>query len=424
MDDNNYNFDEGEESTKRSYKLVKLRNAVAFGLVVCFILGLALFILTSEGYIRLGRESAAGAYEPGSYDERFEELYDLLDRQYMGELDEQALTLAALKAYVNALGDPYTEYMEKPQAEDFIDGSYGEKVGIGVRVFESADPAGIYIRTVFAGTPAEKAGLLPDDVIVEVDGKAVTNANYAESVDAVSGEEGTVVNLTVKRGEETKKFSVTRGSYTVSPIEYRLIAGEDGIAYIRIDGVSSNSAAELKAAVEDLKKQGAKAYVFDVRDDGGGYLNEVSSMLDMLLPEGPIVRYSHKGEDEMRVNSSDAEMIVEAPMAVLINENTASAAELFAAALKDYKLAVLVGETTFGKGVIQTLYELKNGDFIKITTGEYYPPFSDNFHGVGVKPDVTVSLPDGKYYFQLSEKDDVQLQAAISELKKSLSAAE
>lgn len=420
MDNNN--FDLQEQPTEKQARLVKLKSVVAFGLVICFVFGLVLFILSSNGYIRLGRANSTPQSAIADTNNRFTEVWALLEGQYIGKLDTEVMTAEALKAYVHALGDPYTEYMEKPKAEGFINGDYGKKSGIGVKIFESTQPEGIYIKYVFPSSPAEKAGLLSNDIITAVNGTVVTHENYGTAIDMIAGEAGTTVSLTVQRGDEVKDFAVVRGSYTVSPIEYRLLEGENGIAYIRIDGVSSNSASLLKTAIETLKKQGAAAYIFDVRDDGGGYLNEVTSMLDMLLPEGPIVRYTHKGEAQERVNNSDAAVIVEAPMAVLINGNTASAAELFAAALSDYKLATLVGEKTFGKGVIQTLYPLKNGDYLKITTGEYFPPFSDNFHGVGVKPDISVSLPDGKYYHQLSEKNDTQLQAAINALEEKLSA--
>ncbi len=423
-DNNNINIEEteqGSEKEERSFRLIRLRNAVAFGLVCCFAFGLVLFILTSEGYIRLGRESSGVTDAPASaVDERFSEVYDLLEKQYVGDLDEESQLTEALKAYVKALGDPYTEYLEMSEAEEFIDGSYGQKYGIGVRVFESTDPPGIYVKYAYPGAPAEKAGILSGDVIVSVDGVSVTHENYEKSVDAVAGEEGTTVKLSVKRGEETKEFSVVRGSFNASPIEYRLLNCEGDIAYLRIDGVSSNSSAEFKAALEALKALGAKAYVFDVRDDGGGYLDEVTSMLDLLLPEGPIVHYTHKGEEDERVVMSDADVLIDAPMAVLINKNTASAAELFAAALRDYKLAVLVGKTTYGKGVIQTLYELKNGDVLKITTGRYDPPYGENYQGVGVNPDVEVSLPSGESFYLLKESEDTQLQAAISELQNKL----
>lgn len=416
MDSNEYNNE--TRPNESGCKKISLSGAITAVLAVLLAVAIAFFALTKTGYIRLGTDKAVTDGDTAAA--RLEEVYRLLKSQYMGELDDEAMLTEALKAYVEAVGDPYTQYMEKVEADSFIDGQYGNQSGIGVRVFRSED--GIYVKYVFPDSPAYKAGILQDDIIIAVGNTVITADNYGDAVNMIAGEAGTAVTLTVKRGEETKLITAVRGSYTISPIEYKLLAGtERRIAYIRIDGVASDSAQALRTAIEALKAQNAEAYIFDVRDDGGGYLSEVVSMLDMLLPEGPIVRYTHTGEEKERVDASDAEVIVEAPMAVLINGYTASAAELFAAALSDYKVATLVGETTFGKGVIQTIYKLENGDSVKITTGKYSPPYSENFHGVGVKPDVEVSLPEGTSYNGYADKDDVQLQAAIALLEDELS---
>ena len=408
-----YNNDTDTQKSETGFweKRVSVKSVTAFALAALCLVG----ALTSALIIRVRTQKSGH----DGLDNRLAEVDSLLDSFYYEDsMDTEKMEDEAIAAYVYGIGDPYTEYMKQSRADDFINGMYGNKSGIGIIVFLSENPEGIYIKHVFDGSPAEKAGLEANDIIVAVNGSAVTEEKYQDSVDMIAGDENTVVNLTVLREGDTKNFAVTRGKYVVNPIQYRMLENTDGIAYIRIDGVSTDSANQLEKAVTALKERGAKAYVFDVRNDGGGYLDEVTDMLDMLLPEGPIVRCTHKGEEES-VTMSDADMIVQAPMAVLINEYTASAAELFAAALKDYKLAVLVGNTTFGKGVVQTMYRLQNGDSIKITTGKYFPPYSDNFHGVGVKPDIEVLLPDGKSCFQLSDSEDTQLQAAIDALLKS-----
>lgn len=418
MDSNEYNNE--TRPNESGCKKISLSGAITAVLAVLLAVAIALFALTKAGYIRLGAEQASTDGDTAAA--RLEEVYRLLKSQYMGELDDEAMITEALKAYVEAVGDPYTQYMEKVEADTFIDGQYGNQSGIGVRVFRSDDPVGIYVKYVFPNSPANEAGILQDDIIIAVGNTVITADNYSDTVNMIAGEAGTSVTLTIKRGEETKLITAVRGSFTVSPIEYKLLTDtERKIAYIRIDGVASDSAEALREAIEELKAQNAEAYIFDVRDDGGGYLSEVVSMLDMLLPEGPIVRYTHTGEEKERVDVSDAEVIVEAPMAVLINGYTASAAELFAAALSDYKIATLVGEITYGKGVIQTIYKLENGDSVKITTGKYSPPYSDNFHGVGVKPDVEVSLPEGTSYNGYADKDDAQLMAAVALLEEALS---
>ncbi len=400
-----------EEKKPREPKKVKLSSVIIVCLVVCYLLSLAGVFCVRAGYLRIGKEKA-----PDGVDyTRLLEIHALLEHYYVGELDEETMLNNALAVYTASVGDPYTQYMPKTEAEGYINGAYQSQTGIGVRASYSDAPVGIYISYVFPGAPAEKAGLKKGDVITSVDGKTVTEENYIEIVDTIAGKEGTIVTLKLIRNGKETTVSVTRGNFTVESVEYFMLETAEDIGYIRIDGVASNTADEFKSAVLTLKERGAKKYVFDVRDDGGGYLNVITSILDMLLPEGPIVRWK-TADGKENANNSDAKQIVNAPFAVLINGHTASAAELFAAALRDYKLAVLVGEKTYGKGVMQTLFPLKNGDTIKITTAYYYPPYGDNYNGIGVAPDVEVALPKGEEYFTVSEEEDTQLQAAIKAL--------
>ncbi len=346
---------------------------------------------------------------------RFEEVYGLVKDEYIGDIDREEMVLNALRGYAAGVGDIYTAYMTAEELAGFVDGDYGDKAGVGIRVYMDEESEGINVFYVFPDAPADKAGMKPGDVIVKVDDLEVTFENYQTSVDMVAGKVGTTVTLTVDRDGELIVMPIVRGNFTVSSVEYRMIEGN--IGYVRIDGLASDTAKAFKSAVEDLDQKGAESYVFDVREDSGGYLSSIVEVLDMLLPEGPIVRWE-LNDGTVKQEDSDKEQLIKAPFAVLINGNTASAAELFAAALKDYDLAVLVGETTYGKGVMQTLYTLKNGDCLKVTTSKYLPPFSENYNGVGVVPDIEVSLPDDKLYFMVSEEEDVQLQAAIKALNE------
>lgn len=346
----------------------------------------------------------------------FNELYKLIETRYAGEFDPDEAMQAALEQYVASLKDPYSVYMTNDQADSFIDGDFGKKVGIGVRIYRMSDMAGMYVYQVLEGSPAKKHGVMVGDIIIGVDGTEVTDENYNAMVDSVSGEEGTTVNLKVLRGEKTLELPVVRGSFIASSIDYKMLESAENVGYVRILSLASDTADSFRDAVKALEKQGAESYIFDVRNNSGGYLSSIIDVLDMLLPKGPIVRYNDACGKET-ADYSDAATIIKAPMAVLINGASASAAELFSAALKDYKLAVLVGETTFGKGVMQTLFTLPNGDTLKLTTSTYSPPFSENYNGIGVIPDIEVSLPEDKQYYMLSEKEDSQLQAAISALE-------
>ena len=346
----------------------------------------------------------------------FNELYNVINTRYMGEFDPDEAMEAALKQYVESLNDPFSVYMTNEQADGFIDGAFGEKVGIGVRIYRYTDPVGMYVYQVIGGSPAEEYGVLEGDIVIGVDGTEVTEENYNALVDSVSGEEGTTVTITVLREGNPVDIPVVRGNFVASSVEYKMLNSAENIGYIRILSLASDTASSFKNAVTMLQKMGAKKYIFDVRNNSGGYLSSIIEVLDMLLPEGPIVRYNDANGNETSDNS-DASTIISAPMAVLMNGRTASAAELFSSALKDYELAVLVGETTFGKGVMQTLFTLPNGDTLKLTTSTYSPPFSENYNLVGVKPHIEVSLPEDKEYYMLSEKEDTQLQAAITALE-------
>ncbi len=403
----NHVFAEAERQPKR----VKLSSVLIVALALIYILSMVSLVLVKTGYLRIGKDKPEGV----DYT-RLQEVHALLEKYYVGELDEETMLLNALAVYAASTGDPYTQYLPKEYADSYIDGEYTEQKGIGVRVTYSDDPVGIYISYVFPDSPADKAGLKKSDVIVSIKGIAVTEENYSEIIDTIPGEEGTSLELEVLRNGIKRKITAVRGSFTVESVEYTMLETAPDIGYIRIDGVATNTADEFKNAIKKLEGLEAKKFIFDVRDDGGGYLNVITDILDMLLPEGPIVRWTTpEGKEES--NQSDAKQIIKAPFAVLVNGNTASAAELFAAALRDYKLATLVGETTYGKGVMQTLFPLKNGDTLKITTAYYYPPFGDNYNGVGLKPDVEVSLPENEVYFTVTEEEDTQLQAAIKALK-------
>ncbi len=427
MNENNNGF-EYEQNTQptsvKEEKTIAYKRHLATCVMVSLAVAVVIFLLSGVYFGNVYREkynkdlatnATGSAVFTAEELKIFDEAYELISKQYVDEFNKEDLVLNAFRGFVAGAGDVYTAYMTAEELGGFVDGDYGDKAGVGIRVYMTAEDEGIRIFYVFEDAPAGKAGVKAGDTIIAVDGTKVSYDNYNEVIDMVTGEIGTDVVLTVKRGSETIDFTVTRGKFTVSSVEYRML--DNNIGYVRIDGLASDTAKAFKNAMNDLMKQGAEKYVFDVREDSGGYLSSITSVLDMLLPEGPIARYKY-ADGSMEQDNSDKDVIVSAPFAVLINENTASAAELFAAALKDYKLATLVGNTTFGKGVMQTLLPLSNGDGVKVTTAYYYPPFSDNYNGVGVKPDIEVSLPDGKAYFMFSEEEDTQLQAAIKALNE------
>lgn len=349
---------------------------------------------------------------------KLSQVQSLFEREYVGEVNKTAVLDALLKSYVRAAGDKYSEYYTAEEYEALQSVQRGEAVGIGVIVTE--DETGIRVQWVSEGSPAEKAGVQMGDLIVAVDGKGKETDSYETMVDAVRGEIGSEVVLDIRRpaegGEEPVVLKVTRAEYTSSSVTYRLL--QDGkTGYIRILTFDGTTAKQFLSAVELLQKQGADRMVFDLRGNGGGLLTSVVEILDALLPEGTIVTTRDAAGEEKVYSSDEKELCF--PMAVLCNGSTASAAELFTAALRDYKKATLVGETTYGKGVAQNTFRLGDGSAVKLTTSYYDPPSGVNYDGVGITPDVLVTVPEGYTVagqYSLNESEDAQLQAAVAAL--------
>ena len=350
------------------------------------------------------------------------ELERKVNEYYIGEIDEQKLLDSVAEGYVYGLGDRYAEYMNEDRYAEYINSNQGRMFGIGVEVIYSDDMGGVIeVTYVTPDSPAEKGGMLEGDYIYKVEGELVSELGYYETINRVRGEKGTDVALTILRGETHSDeliFIFTRDEVKLITVKSRMIKGDTG--YIKIKEFNQETPNEFIKAIYELESMGAKQYIFDVRNNPGGDLLGVTQTLDYLLPEGPIIRYGYKNSVEGSIDSDASEII--APMAVLINENTASAGELFCAALKDYGKAVLIGVKTFGKGTMQGIYQLNDRvTAIKISNAKYYPPFSDCYDGIGVSPHIEVKLPDellGKNLEKITEEEDVQLRAAIEYLRK------
>ena len=342
---------------------------------------------------------------------------------YIGDIDSQRLLDSISEGYVRGLGDKYAEYMNAERYAEYLRDNQGKMVGIGVEVIYSDDKGGVIeIISVTPDSPAEKVGLLVGDYIYKVGGETVSSVGYYESVNNVRGEAGTEVTLNILRGENHSEeivFTLIRAEVKTQSIKYKLINGD--IGYIRIKSFNRETPREFINAITELESLGAVKYIFDLRYNPGGDLDGVVDTLNYLLPEGPIIRFIRKNSPE-EVRTSDADEII-APMAVLMNEGTASAAELFCAALKDYEKAVLIGVKTFGKGTMQGIYILSDRiTAFKISNAKYYPPFGDCYDGIGVFPHIEVKLPEEllreKSFDKITEEEDVQLQAAIMALEE------
>lgn len=341
----------------------------------------------------------------------------LIKTKFVGEHDIGAATDQAMDALIDGLGDRWSYYMDADAYAAQQESRSNSYVGIGVTV-TYPEEGGLMIQSVTEGGPAAAAGLVPGERITAVDGTPLTAENQQEAAAMVRGPEGTQVTLTVEdAGGGVREVTVTRATVEEHPAEGELLP--DGTGLVTIRNFNSRCAEESIAAVEDLVDQGAERLVFDVRNNGGGYVSELTELLDYLLPEGPIFR-SRTKEGLERVVTSDASC-VDLPMAVLVNGNTYSAAELFAAQLQEMDWGVVVGEPTFGKGFSQQTFSLANGGAINLSTARYYTGQGVSLIGAGLTLDQEVTLTEEEAAKlaagTLSPQEDPQLQAALALLE-------
>ena len=336
-------------------------------------------------------------------------LEQLIQECFIGEVDQTAMEDAAAGAMIAALGDRWSYYIPADEYAAYMEQMNNAYVGVGITITPEENGA-IKVIEVIAGGPAEEAGIQVEDVIVKVDGESILEMDLNDSKKLIQGKENTTVNITVVRGGAEKTMEVIRRAIRTPVVESELL--EENIGLITIFNFNSNCAEETIAAIEKLMAQGAQKLIFDVRNNPGGYAQELVKVLDYLLPEGKLfttVDYTGAEHTDM----SDASCL-ELPMAVLVNGNSYSAAEFFAAAMAEYEAAVVVGEKTSGKGYFQSTYQLPDGSAVGLSIGKYYTPKGQSLADVGITPDVPVSLENGQT--GLDPMEDPQVLAAIDAL--------
>ena len=346
---------------------------------------------------------------------KLERLENLIDTCFIGESDKTAMEDAAASAMIHALGDRWSYYIPASQYETHMEQMNNAYVGVGITI-TLAEGKGLQVENVEKGGPAEKAGILPGDLITAIDGENAGDMTLDDAKTLVRGESGSQVVFTVLRGEETLTVPVTRAEVQTVVASGQMLPGNVGL--VTITNFDARCAQETIAQMDDLMAQGAKALLFDVRYNPGGYADEMVKVLDYLLPEGDVFRtLDYRGKED--IDRSDANCIT-LPMAVLVNENSYSAAEFFAATLQEYGVAFVAGEKTVGKGYFQTTYQLGDGSAVGLSIGKFYTAQGRNLEGVGVTPDLTVSMDEETsaklYYGTLDPQEDPQLQAARERL--------
>ena len=343
-----------------------------------------------------------------------QEIGAIVERNYIGITDEQDIIDFVSAGYSKGIGDPYASYISAAAMSEYTLGNQGILVGIGVSITQ--DESGyIKITEIYPESPAAEGGLSKGNLITSIDGKDVKQMGYATASTLIRGVKGSRVKLGIRNGGADGSIEFQRREVDFPSVSYQML---DGKAYIQITQFNGNTPAQFKNALDRATTEEAKGLIFDLRNNPGGGLTNVTDILKMLLPAGPIAFMQEKDQtNKVLIDECTGQNEVHLPMVVLTNKNTASAAELFTAALKDYNKAKSVGTATYGKGVMQTLYKLKNGGAINITTAKYFPPKSDNYDGVGVVPDFEVPFTDdmAKRYElgNLPLEEDVMVKKAI-----------
>lgn len=352
-------------------------------------------------------------------DSKLSQIDELYRKYYINGIDENDLSDGLIEGYIYGAGDRYGSYMTKEEYEQYNNNLNSKAEGIGASVIWNTDENAIEIVNVYENSPAEEAGIQSGDIITEVDGTVISELGYSAGVNAVRGEAGTKVKLTVKRGEnysQTLTLEVERRSIDLKTVK---LAEYGNVAVISISNFYASTPTEFKAAVSEAKEHNCDRIVFDVRNNSGGYLVSVEEVLDYILPEGVVVRRLNAA-GEWNEYKSDAECL-QMPMVVLVNSNTASAAELFTSALMDYDYATVIGTQTYGKGTVTMPFILSDGSVVYISVEHYYPPKSDNFEGVGITPDLVLDLDDAAKkinFYKLTYETDNQLQKAVEIIKE------
>lgn len=350
--------------------------------------------------------------------EKLNNTLSIINQNFYEEINPEVLYEGALDGMMAALNDPYSCYYTPEEAAAVFQTTSGSYVGIGCYVGQLKDSNEIVVVSVAEDSPAEKAGLLPKDILIAVDGKDISNLNLDYAMTFIKGNEGSTVVVTVKRGDKTLDLTMKRARIEQKTVSYRMIG--DGIGYILVSSFYENTATETKAALEELEKQGMTKLIIDLRENPGGLFDTAVKMLDLMLEKGLLVAYTDSRQGAEVKSFTKDEDRFDKPLVILINGNSASASELFTQTMRDYEKATVMGTKSYGKGVYQTLWPIgEDNSFIKYTGGRYYSPKGVCIHDKGIEPDIVVELEDGLEKESISKRTkDNQIDAAVEYLKK------
>lgn len=403
-----------EEPKKfKTYKIIMLVVLVAFVTFLLTSIGMYQYF-TNDGF---GKSLVAKSDANEELVNTLDQYRKIIDKYYLGDIDEEKLKEGAISGYVAGLGDEYTEYISKEDMADYMADTTGNFVGVGIYMVQDTEANRIMVLSPIKGGPAEKAGLQPGDYITAVDGVQYTGEQMTEASNKIKGEEGTNVKLEVLRGNETLNFELTRENIKVNPVEGEVL--DNNIGYIAFSSFDDGTAEEFKAKFEELQGKGIKSLIIDLRNNGGGIVDEALEIANYILDKDSVILYEVDKNNNEEAEKTTDNPIINMPIVLLTNENTASSSEILAGALKDHGKATIVGTKTYGKGVIQQLLTLPDGSGLKITSEKYLTPNRTEINKVGIEPDEKVELPDTvKNVLDVDKSQDTQLQKAIEVLNR------
>lgn len=343
-------------------------------------------------------------------------LEESIKTYYLNEVSNEDLEVGLYRGMVDALEDPYSEYITVDELKDLKESTEGRYYGIGAYIGFDSETNYCVITGLIENTPAEAAGLKPNDHIIEVDGKDCFNMSTSDIVLLIKGEENTDVELTIYREGESDylHITVTRKQVEAPTVTYRML--ENHIALIDIDQFEAVTSNQFEEKLAEAREDGMKALIIDLRGNPGGLLTSVVDIANQLLPAGKIV-YTEDKNGQGETYTSDGKHEIDVPLVVLVNGYSASASEILAGAIKDHGVGKLIGTTTFGKGIVQKIFGITDGSAVKLTISHYYTPNGNDIHGVGIEPDEVLELDSEKY---LEDGTDNQLERAVEVLTKEL----
>lgn len=400
-----------KERKNRIYKIIMI---VAIAVFLTFMVtSISLYTYFVNNPISITSKSSSSSKDIAGTLQKYKEI---IDKYYLGDVDEEKLKEGAIKGYIEGLGDPYTEYISADEMEDYLSDTMGNFVGIGIYMVKNTEKGKIQVLAPIKGSPAEKAGIQAGDLILTVDGVDYSADEMTIASNKIKGEEGTTVTIEVLRGTETKKYELKREKVKVNQVEGKVLS--NNIGYINFTSFDETTADDFKTKFEELNKQGIKSLIIDLRNNGGGIVDQALQIADYVADKDSVLLYEVDKNNKETVKKAKTDPIINMPIIILTNENTASASEILAGALKDLGKAKTVGTTTYGKGVIQQILKLSDGSGLKVTIEEYQTPNRNKIHKIGIAPDEEVKLPDSvTNVLNVTESEDTQLQKAIEMLK-------